>query len=335
MSENSLPIINSEPNEPRRRFSRHRAAASQEDRAETARAHFERLWLQTPEIFDPNRSAIERMRLERSWNTITPLFNGDMRAADLGFGWGGLTRRLQAATVQVDALDVASQALQHFEREGSLAGVRLIREALPQTSLQDGHYDLVLCCDVIAELQPNDQRLLISELYRLVKPDGYVIFTTPLDIDSDGALEQLAALVETELMPEHWVLSHHCTYLKLLRLLHVPENYLKGRRDPAYRSRQLAKRGKLGAYWFKLNCSQPLTAFWWCLNQVFSPAAHWLEQSSTVLQLLEKFCRTFKPQDGVSHAILVAKRKNLQETAEIAESTMSRSTQRLRERVWE
>lgn len=336
MERRPLHIVTSDPNEPRRSFSRDRGVSPPQERAAANRAHYERLWLLTPEIFDTNRNAIERERIHRLKRPLKELVEArkQARAADLGFGWGTLTTRLCDYGATVDAVDIASQALQYFESRHSQV-VRLYREALPESSLAEHSYDVVLCSELIADMHPNDQRLLISEIYRLLKTDGTAVIATALDIDSEGALQQLCSLVETELMVERIIKSYHAYYIRLLRLLRYPARIVRMRADRVYYDQQLGKRGRMAAGWLRIQCRQPFYAVWWFLELLTRPLAQYVEQSSKMLRMLESLCRTFKPEDGISHVILLARRKSLEESAEAAASTMSRPLQHLRERVWE
>lgn len=336
MERRPLHIVTGDTNEPRRSFSKDRGVSPLEERAAATRAHYERLWLLTPEIFDPNRNAIERERIHRLEQPLKELVEArrQARAADLGFGWGTLTTRLRDYGATVDAVDIASQALQHFEKRHR-EGIHLHREALPESSLSENTYEVVLCSELIADMHPNDQRLLISEIYRLLKTDGTAVIATALDIDSEGALQQLCNLVETELIVEHITKSYHAYYIRLLRLLRYPARIVRMRADQVYYEQQLSKRTRIASGWLRLQCKQPFYAIWWLLEIFTRPLVQFVEQSPTMLRMLESLCRTFKPEDGVSHAILLARRKSLEESAETKASTMSRPLQHLRERVWE
>lgn len=302
---------------------------------EAARAKFERLWLLNPEQFNPERCALERLRVQRTWEVLKALLPVEaFKATDLGFGWGTLTRQLQEKGAQVDAVDIAGLALAHYEKMAP-SSARLLREAVPHTSLLDSVYDVVLCTELIAELSPGEQRLLISEMYRLVKPEGYVVFSSALDIDSDGALNRLITLAETELSIEELHLSYHSDYLRLFRLLRAPAKRSQARQDPRFRQEQLDRRGHLSQKWFQWQLQQPLYSLWWVLDCLTRPLSSWIEQSESLATYLEKSCRFFKPERGISHVIVVAKKKALQESAETQASTLARPLQRLRERVWE
>ena len=136
------------------------------------------------------------------------------------------------------------------------------QQCLPHTTLQEEHYDLVISTDAIAYLQQDDFRLYFSELARLVKPQGSLICSTPIDIHSEDALERFIHLAETEFEIEKWVFSYHAYFIRLTRLL-------------------------------------------------ASPLSRFVRQSRWLLLLLEKVCRLFSAENGISHVILLGRRRPL------------------------
>lgn len=303
-------------------------------RIKAARDTFERRWQEDPNQFNPTLTAIERERIERSWNVLQPLVQPGMPASDLGCGWGVLSERIAERGGSVDALDIASSALERL-RPHAHERIRLLCDAAPMTQLPDDHYSIVVCTDLIAELPSPEHRLLISELYRIAKPEGHILCSTPLDIHSDGALERFASLVETELEPENWLLSHHAYYLRLRHLLNAPARYHQAMIDLEYYKKQRAKAGLFGRGWLWLNSRKPLGYFWKILSTLLKPVLHAYDQSRTLLLKMESLCRFLSPDDGISHVLIVARLKSLKTTQDVDVQAMSRPVQRLRQRIWE
>ena len=215
MKNNPLGIIKTEPaNAPEvRRMTGGRAARVQE-----TKAHLDRQWLINPEQFNPNRNSLERERIERTWRIIQRWINPRGKlVVDLGCGSGTLAYRLRDAGAHVTALDASANALKCLQSDTT--NIRTLVDCLPITSLQDSAYDLAICTDVIAELPPPEQRLLISEMYRIIKPDGLAICSTALDIDTDYATESFLSLAKTEFEIIDWGCSHHALYMRMNRLL--------------------------------------------------------------------------------------------------------------------
>lgn len=166
-------------------------------------ALYERLWLQNPSQFDPRRDASSRVELDRVKNLI-PL-NKKGKAIDLGCGFGLLSSYLVDQGFKVDALDISQNALRQIKDER----IHLIKAALPYTKLEDEEYDLVVAADVIAEIVKEERRMAISEMERVLKGDGKLIISTPIDIDAEDALIRFLSLVETEFDIEELKFSYH------------------------------------------------------------------------------------------------------------------------------
>ena len=49
-----------------------KTSTSRSQRRQEIQAKFDHLWLTEPEQFDPNRSAMERERIERTWSLLAP-----------------------------------------------------------------------------------------------------------------------------------------------------------------------------------------------------------------------------------------------------------------------
>ncbi len=331
--EDPLRIISVEKRQPHLKHSSSRLNLPK-NRVEEARQAFELKWKQNPDQFNPTVNAIERERIERTWNLMEPFTKPGLKATDLGCGWGVLSEKMAEAGFLVDAVDIASTALDRL-RAHAHEHIRLLCDAAPSTGLLDDTYDLVLCTDLIAEIQPQDHRLLVSELYRLTQPEGHVICSTPLDIRSDGAIERFASLIESELEPESWVVSHHAYYLKLRRLLSAPGRYAQAMTDTDFYKKQSHKAGTMGKGWLWLNSTRLLGSIWKAVSWLLRPLIDWYDQSRTLLLKLESLCRFLSPDDGISHVIILAKLKPFKPTQDVDVQAMSRPVQRLRQRVWE
>ena len=163
-----------------------------------ARARFERLWLLNPEQFNPLRNCMERERIERTWSLAVeflPLKN--KLVADLACGAGVMTQRLKEAGARVHALDIASIPLKILQEKVPQVD-QTFQQCLPHTTLEDDAYDMVFADEVIAFIPPQQLRLFMSELSRLIKPDGYVICSTALDLNTQDPLARFESLTETE-----------------------------------------------------------------------------------------------------------------------------------------
>lgn len=304
--------------------------APKTSRREEIRAKFERLWLTNPEQFDPHRNCIEEERIERTWKLILEFINPlDQLAVDLGCGTGILSRRLTKAGATVHAVDAASNALKRLE--GLTPKVASTsQDCLPKTVLKDDEYDIVISTEVIAYLRPDEYRLYFAELSRLVHSKGFVICSSPVDFNSMDAVERFANLAETEFKIEKWIFSYHRLTIRFWEFFEAPSTYAKAKKDAEYRKEQILKRSGLSRGWFRMN-STFLLSFFWSVIQIFTnPIVKFLKHNRFLMNKMEKICRLFWDEEGISHAILIGKRRPLLTTHEAIPQEMKHKRQ-----VWE
>ncbi len=101
-----------------------------------------------------------------------------LKALNLGTGEGDYDRMLAAYCEQLIGCDI---------NEDDLACARAVNADLPnvvyekndalQLSYADEHFDLVVCCEVIEHV--GKPRQLLAEVYRILKPGGWLILTFP------------------------------------------------------------------------------------------------------------------------------------------------------------
>jgi 2-polyprenyl-3-methyl-5-hydroxy-6-metoxy-1,4-benzoquinol methylase len=160
------------------------------------------------------------------------------------------------------------------------------KQWVPFTTLEDSAFDFVLALDLITEIPSQDHRIFISELARLVKKDGSILLSTALDLSTEAPLQFLLCLVETELEVESIVKSYHALWLFLKQLL---------------------------------------TTYAWS-GWLLSPLIYGLDHSPTLLRFLESITEFFYGEEGVSHVILLAKRRPLVKPLSPLEAPVERKT---------
>lgn len=94
-------------------------------------------------------------------------------------------------------------------------GTKFVQEFFPYTTLPDSYFDVAFCIDLIAELPESLYRLALSELSRILKPDGVLVISTELDTKTRGASGYFCALVETEFK----IQEEHPKYRNFLKKL--------------------------------------------------------------------------------------------------------------------
>ncbi len=284
---------------------------SRNTRAKELQAKFERLWLVDSERFNPLRNCMERERLERTWQLLTKhvTLAGHL-TIDIGCGAGVFTRRLRDAGARVEAVDIAENALKKFKEIGA-DGIQLKQETMPTTDLPDNGYQVIICTELIAEIPTEDYRLFFAELSRLIQPDGLLICSSPIDIDSIGGVERLIELAQSEFDIIENVVSYHALYLRLKHLLEAPSRFTKGWQDSEYKRKAMIARKGFNRLWFWLNTTPLLVWFWYICNPCTHPIRKFLKNNRKCLLMLEKMCHFLWDQDGISHYLFIAKRRPL------------------------
>lgn len=184
--------------------------------------NFENKWVQDPDQFNPRLTALKRDYFKK----IKACFNEEVAGkscVDLGSGSGELAQVLADLGANVTAVDISATALKTI-KDNPL--IRKEHQFVPYTTLPDDGFDYVIAANLIAEIPEAEQRLFFSELSRIVKPDGKIILSSPLDINSEDALQKLIYLAETELEIETLELSYHRLYIRGLNFLKFVMNPL-------------------------------------------------------------------------------------------------------------
>ena len=323
MSENRLNIVATE---------KPSSKSLQLQRREEAAAKFEKMWQEDPEQFNPARNAMGRERVERTWKLILEFFNPSNKySADLGCGYGAVTQRLCQEGSHVDAVDVATIPLTRLD-SAKLDNLTLIQDYLPRTRLEDDSYDLAVSTDLIAYLHTEDYRLFFSELSRVIKRTGYVVCSTPLDINSEDALQRFANLAETEFQIEKWIFSYHYLHIRLLNFLSAPSYYALAAKNPESRQDQLQKRQGFSKWWYQVNTTPMIATMWSGVSYVLKPLIKGFEQNQFILKHLENVTRFLWSDSGISHAIFIGIRRPLVEMP--TEETMPEERKQKKE-IWE
>jgi 2-polyprenyl-3-methyl-5-hydroxy-6-metoxy-1,4-benzoquinol methylase len=176
-----------------------------------AEAKYDHEWSLKPQQFDSSSSALFQQQLDRTKSLFLDQVKGKT-LVELGCGDGALSQAAALFGANVTATDISLDALKRLEgREG----IKAEKHFVPYTSLPDSAFDFVIAANLIAELPQDEYRLFFSELARLVKRDGKIIVSTPLDTSSNEALELFLHYAETELQIETLVLSYHRIYLRI------------------------------------------------------------------------------------------------------------------------
>lgn len=137
-----------------------------------------------PEFLNRYAARSQRLAVERLLERIGPLQG--LRALDVGCGTGRWTRLLASRGTDATGVDRSeAMAREARRRSPEVAFETADAAALP---FPDDSFDLAVAVTVIQHLTPEDQRLAVRELVRVVRPGGHV-----LAVDREGRPTQFAA----------------------------------------------------------------------------------------------------------------------------------------------
>lgn len=126
-------------------------------------------FFQTPEkYYGPQRGKIKR---------ILKLFekHTNDRILDIGCGDGYISSLIAEKTgARLYGIDISSSAVKKAKERGVVARIKDINKGLPYPR---SYFNAVFCGDIIEHVF--DTEKLIGEVYRVLKPEGYLIATVP------------------------------------------------------------------------------------------------------------------------------------------------------------
>lgn len=327
---NPLKVINSPLADPAAPFS----TSKKEWAKEVLQAELERCWLVDPEQFDPNRSCMEREHIKLTVEAIeSAVAIKDKHIVDLGCGFGAIAKKLRDKGGKVLAVDIAANALKRFSEMNSQE-IETKQEALPNTTLEEENYDLVICTDVITFLPQNQYRLLISELARIVKAEGMIVCSTSLDTSTEDPLGCFVDLLTTELIVEKCILSYNRLHCAFSGFFGAPGWYVRNGQNSIEKQKYLPSKNKIGRKLFALKCSNVMKPLWITLDWLFTPFNAVLKNSTSCLKALEAISKAIWDKAAATHVIAVAKRRPLFVTEE-SSNQLEPIERRGKKQVWE
>lgn len=303
-----------------------------QQRKQEAQARFERLWLVDPGMFDPMRDCVGRERIARTLKLVKDHLQLDhKKVADLGFGSAVLTKDFVDQGASVDAVDIANQPITKLKKL-DLKDVKVLQDYVPHTRLEDSSYDLVSATEIIADLPPQEYRLFFSELGRLVKKDGAVLCSTPLDIYSEDAFDRFKTLADTELEIFAWTLSRNYLWIKLGNLLNAPDTFGHSANNKNFRLSELEQRRGPNLIWFQFNTLPIIGQFWKLVSFLTNPIKRLIDQQRWLMIGLENISEFIWSDRSVSHVIFLGRRRPLNLKPEPKDMPPERQ---IRRRIWE
>lgn len=96
----------------------------------------------------------------------------DSLVLDVGCGTGFRTSKLKRKTKRITGLDIKNYVKEKFKSD-----FKLILGDGEKMPFKDKHFDFVTCWDVIEHIKKDD--LFLKEIFRILKPGGLLLLSTP------------------------------------------------------------------------------------------------------------------------------------------------------------
>lgn len=113
-------------------------------------------------------------KIEKRYPVILKMIGSHNKVLDVGCGTGFLSLLMKNQDNDVYGIDISEVAL----RKAELKGIKVKREDVENTlPFDDNIFDIVICSEVIEHLF--NPMYLLEEIRRVLKPDGYIVLSTP------------------------------------------------------------------------------------------------------------------------------------------------------------
>ncbi len=106
--------------------------------------------------------------------TASAALQGGDRILDIGCGDGTFSLYIKDKFRKIYGVEIAKEAAHFAQRQGMFPSVMDVNMSLPY---KDNTFDAVTCLEVIEHLL--NPCCLLSEMYRVLRPDGELVLTTP------------------------------------------------------------------------------------------------------------------------------------------------------------
>ncbi|NJK94211.1 MAG: class I SAM-dependent methyltransferase [Bacteroidales bacterium] len=132
-------------------------------------------------------SAAGKLRWKRRVEMLTAHINPAMHVLELGCGTGYFTREIVSTKASIVAIDISPDLLNIARKEIPTDRVEFREENAYEMSFPDSTFDTVVGSSVLHHL---DIQRAISEIFRVLKPGGIMVFTEPNMMNPQIALQK-------------------------------------------------------------------------------------------------------------------------------------------------
>ncbi|MDR3253157.1 MAG: methyltransferase domain-containing protein [Tannerella sp.] len=128
-----------------------------------------------------------KQRWQRRVKLLTDFIQPQSAVLELGCGTGYFTREIVKTGAEVTAIDISPELLNVAKAEIISPRVSFCEENAYRMSFPDNSFDYIVGSSVLHHL---DIKKAMSEIYRVLKPDGTIAFTEPNMMNPQIALQK-------------------------------------------------------------------------------------------------------------------------------------------------
>jgi len=128
-----------------------------------------------------------KIRWARRVRMLTNSLKSGMNVLEIGCGTGFFTKEIVKNPVQVIAIDISPELIEIARQNIINSNVEFIIENAYNMIFDDQTFDAVIGCSVLHHL---DIDPALKEIYRVLKPGGYIAFTEPNMLNPQIALQK-------------------------------------------------------------------------------------------------------------------------------------------------
>jgi SAM-dependent methyltransferase len=128
-----------------------------------------------------------KIRWDRRVGMLTNSLKRGMTVLEIGCGTGFFTRNIVKKQVKLIAIDISPELIEIARQNIVGSNVEFIIDNAYQMRFDDQTFDAVIGSSVLHHLDVN---LALKEIYRVLKPGGYIAFTEPNMMNPQIAMER-------------------------------------------------------------------------------------------------------------------------------------------------
>ena len=126
-------------------------------------------------ILAAEKEQLGNLQLNLDFLSKVELLNPDSKILEIGCGIGTIVSELSGQGYDITGVDISSEAIAYgLKKYGDIKLEVQPAEVLPY---DDRSFDIVLSFDLLEHIAQTDRH--ISEVFRVLRPDGYHLFQTP------------------------------------------------------------------------------------------------------------------------------------------------------------